>query len=93
MKSIITASPSVEDTTINKGVIKMEDNAVTLYTVAEVATILKTNVDYVHKLRKAGLLTFIKLGSYKIRKETLINFLTRYDGKDVTDPFNIKEVE
>jgi excisionase family DNA binding protein len=93
MKPVTISSPTIGNTTINEGVVKMEDNAVTLYTVAEVATILKTNVDYVHKLRKAGLLTFIKLGSYKIRKETLINFLTRYDGKDVTDPFNIKEVE
>ena len=63
-----------------------------VYTAKEVASILKTNVDYVHKLRKAGLLKFMKLGCYKCRKSNLEEFLKKYDGKDVTDPFNIKEV-
>ena len=63
-----------------------------LFTVAEVAQILKTNVDYVHKLRKAKLLPFIKLGSYKVRKETLQNFLLTYEGKDITEPFDVKEL-
>lgn len=64
-----------------------------LYSVKEVSEILKTNVDYVHKLRKSGLLPFIKLGSYKVRKESLQEFLKTYDGKDLTDPFNIKGLE
>lgn len=64
-----------------------------LYTVKETAEILKTNVDYVHKLRKAGLLPFIKLGSYKVRKETLEQFLKENEGKDLTDPGNIKELK
>lgn len=63
-----------------------------LYTVKEVAMLLKTNVDYVHKLRKAGLLPFLKLGQYKVRRESLIEFLKRYEGKDLTDPFAIKEL-
>ncbi len=63
-----------------------------LFTVAEVAEILKTNVDYVHKLRKAKLLPFIKLGSYKVRKEALQEFLREYEGKDVTEPFNVKDL-
>ena len=63
-----------------------------LFTVAEVAEILKTNVDYVHKLRKAKLLPFIKLGSYKVRKEALQEFLREYEGKDVTKPFNVKDL-
>lgn len=61
-----------------------------IYTVPEVAKILKTNVDYVHKLRKAGLLKFLKLGQYKVRKEDLDDFLANNVGKDLTDPFNIK---
>lgn len=61
-----------------------------LYTVKEVSEILKTNVDFVHKLRKSGLLPFIKLGSYKVRKESVEEFLKNYEGKDLTDPFNIK---
>lgn len=64
-----------------------------LYTVKEVAMLLKTNVDYVHKLRKAGLLPFLKLGQYKVRRESLIEFLKRYEGKDLTDPFYIKELD
>ncbi len=63
-----------------------------LYTVKEVAELLKTNIDYVHKLRKAGILPFIKLGQYKVRKQSLELFLERYEGKDLTDPFNVKEL-
>ncbi len=64
-----------------------------LYTVKEVATLLKTNVDYVHKLRKSRLLPFLKLGQYKVRKEALNDFLSRYEGKDLTNPFKIKELD
>ena len=64
-----------------------------LYTVPEVAAILKTNVDMVYKLQKSGLLRFMKLGRLKCRKSTLEEFLEKYDGLDVTDPFNVKEVE
>ncbi len=64
-----------------------------LYTVKETAEILKTNVDYVHKLRKAGLLPFIKLGSYKVRKEAIEEFLRKHENKDLTNPFEVKELE
>ena len=64
-----------------------------LYTVKEVATLLKTNIAYVHKLRKSGLLPFLKLGSYKCRKEALDAFLAAYEGKDLTDPYNIKDLK
>lgn len=63
-----------------------------LYTVKEVSELLKTNENYVHKLRKAGLLPFLKLGQYKVRKQSLELFLEKYEGKDVTDPFNVKEI-
>lgn len=63
-----------------------------LYTVPEVAQILKCNDEQVHKLRKAGILKFIKIGRLKCRKLTLEKFLEKYDGCDITDPFNIKEV-
>lgn len=64
-----------------------------LYTVKEVASLLKTNVDYIHKLRKSGLLPFIKLGQYKVRRESLLAFLAQYEGMDLTDPFEIKEMD
>ena len=63
-----------------------------IYTVKEVASILKTNVDYIHSLRKAGLLPFLKLGQYKVRKQALIDFLCKYEGYDLTDPFYVKEL-
>lgn len=63
-----------------------------LYTVKETAAILKTNQDYVHSLRKAGVLKFIKLGQYKVRKQELERFLAEYEGKDVTDPTSIKDL-
>ena len=63
-----------------------------LYTVKEVAELLKTNIDYVHKLRKAGILPFLKIGQYKVRKQSLELFLERYEGKDLTDPFDGKEL-
>ena len=64
-----------------------------LYTVPEVAELLKTTVDAVYKLQKSGLLRFMKIGRLKCRKSTLEEFLEKYDGLDVTDPFNVKEVE
>jgi excisionase family DNA binding protein len=64
-----------------------------LYTVPEVAAILKTNVDYVYKLQKAGLIRFMKLGRLKCRKSTLEDFLEKYDGLDISDPFNVKELK
>lgn len=68
----------------------MED---VLYTVEEVSKLIKSNVDYVHRLRKAKLLPFLKLGSYKCRRTALLEFLEKYQGYDLTDPYNIKELE
>ena len=64
-----------------------------LYTVKEVSELLKVNVDFVHKLRKAGLLPFLKLGSYKVRKQALDEFLAKYEGCDLSDPFEVKELQ
>lgn len=69
------------------GGVYMEDM---LYTVPEVAKILKTNVDYVYKLQKAGIIKFIKVGRLKCRRATLEKFLETYDGFDVSDPFSIQ---
>ena len=64
-----------------------------LYTVPEVASILKTNVDYVYKLQKAGLIRFIKVGRLKCRKATLEQFLEKYDGCDISDPYNVQQMQ
>ena len=64
-----------------------------LYSVPEVAELLKTNENYVYKLIKTGLLPCLKLGRYKVRKQSIDRFLEEYEGKDVTDPLNIKEID
>ena len=64
-----------------------------LYTVGEVAKILKTNVNYVYELRKAGLLRFMKLGTLKCRRSTLEAFLEKNDGNDLTNPYDIKDFD
>ena len=63
-----------------------------LYTVKEVAKIMKVNVHKVYDLIRAGLLPALKLGNIKIRKESLEGFLRKYDGKDLTDLNNICSV-
>lgn len=64
-----------------------------LYTVSEVAKLIKSSPSYVYELIKAGLLPALKLGSYKIRRTALLEFLEKYEGKDLTDPNNIKSIE
>ena len=46
----------------------------------------------VHKLRKSGVLPFLKLGQYKVRKQALNDFLEKYEGMDLTNPYEIKEI-
>ena len=60
-----------------------------LYTVKEVAKKLKVNIHKVYELVNVGLLPALKLGSIKIRKESLEEFLEKYDGKDLTDLKNV----
>lgn len=63
-----------------------------LYTVKETSKILKTNPAYVYSIINEGLLPVLKLGSYKIRKTSLTEFLAKYEGKDLTDPKDIKDL-
>lgn len=63
-----------------------------LYTVKEVASILKVNVNYVYKLINRQLLPALKLGCLKVRKEALENFLATYEGFDLTDVDNIQKI-
>jgi|GEM_PF-694241 len=46
-----------------------------LYTVKEIAKVLKTNTDAVYKLMNDGELPYLVLGSRKVRRGTLENFL------------------
>ena len=64
-----------------------------LYTVKEVSQKLKVNIHKIYELVNAGLLPALKLGSIKIRKESLEEFLMKYDGKDLTDLKNICDLK
>jgi excisionase family DNA binding protein len=64
-----------------------------LFTVKETAALLKTNVAYVNKLRKAGHIRFMKLGSFKVRKAEIERFLESCEGMDYTDPFKPAPLE
>lgn len=64
------------------------DNVI-LYTVSEVATILKTNRGYVYQLINAGLLPCVQIGNKKVRHDALAEFLKKAEGYNYTDPYNI----
>ena len=53
---------------------------------------IKTNPAYVYSLINSGLLPALKLGSYKIRKTALLDFLEKYEGKDLTNINEIKDL-
>ena len=67
----------------------MED---VLYTVQEVSKLIKTNATYVYDLIRKGYLPALKLGSYKVRRITLLNFLAKFEGKDLTDLDEVVEI-
>lgn len=46
-----------------------------------------------YELVNAGLLPALKLGSLKVRKEILEDFMIKYEGKDLTDINNICDLE
>lgn len=64
-----------------------------LYTVSETSKILKTNVHTVYSLVDQGLLPAIKLGRLKIRDEAIEEFLKKYEGMDLSNLSDIKEIE
>jgi excisionase family DNA binding protein len=63
-----------------------------ILTVTEVSKLIKTDRNYVYKLINAGILPVIKLGSIKVRRSSLMNFLENNEGNDLTDPFNVKKL-
>ncbi|MGK0469051.1 helix-turn-helix domain-containing protein [Clostridium sp.] len=63
-----------------------------LYTVAEVSEILKVNKNAVYELINHGLLQGLKLGSMKITKLEVVRFLDTYNGKNLDDLDNIKDL-
>lgn len=63
-----------------------------LISVSETAKRLKTNRNFVYELINKKLLVAMKLGSLKVRNSEINRFLRDYDGKDLTDLSNIKEL-
>jgi len=63
-----------------------------LYTVDEVAQILKVNKNAVYELINANVLKALKLGRLKITRFELLRFLKDHNGKDLSDLNNIKEL-
>lgn len=63
-----------------------------LYTVKEASTTLGVSIHLVYELINKGLLPALKLGSLKIRKETLDEFTKKYEGMDLSDLDHIKEL-
>ena len=63
-----------------------------IYTVREVSQLLRTNAAFIYKLIDTGLLPALKLGSLRVRKEALDEFLQKYEGCDLSDLSHIKPI-
>ena len=64
-----------------------------IYTVHEVAKILHSSPNYIYKLIEYGYLPAIKLGSIKILKSSLEQFLIENQGNDLSNLDLIKKLE
>ncbi|MBR3325231.1 MAG: helix-turn-helix domain-containing protein [Clostridia bacterium] len=69
----------------------MEDKII--YTVREVADILHTSPNYVYELVNNGHIPAIKLGSIRILKKSLIDFLSNNIGNDLSNMNDIKKLK
>ena len=69
----------------------MEEQLV--YTVQEVAKLLRSSPNYIYELIGEGYLPAIKLGSIKILKTSLLKFLMENEGNDLSDLKIIKKIE
>lgn len=63
-----------------------------LLSVAETAERLKTNKNFVYKLIEKGFLKCLIIGSKKVRNSEINRFLVEYEGKDLSDLNNIRQV-
>jgi len=79
--------------------IKMDENkkvAISenlLYTISEVAALLKVNKNYVYALINGGHLRSIKLGCRKVTRKSLLQFLEQNDGLDFDEKLSLKDAE
>ena len=64
-----------------------------IYTVKEVAKIIHTSPNYVYELIQSGFLPAIKLGSVKVLKSSLEQFLIDNQGNDLSDVNKVTKLE
>lgn len=58
------------------------NNSEMLYTISEVAKLLKVNRTFVYDLINRGEIPAVKVGSLKIRRTTLEKYLERLEGNE-----------
>ncbi|PEA87203.1 DNA-binding protein [Bacillus thuringiensis] len=63
-----------------------------LLEIATVAKLLKCNKNKVYELIKSGQLQGLKLGRMKVTTMEIDSFLERNLGKDLSDPYNVKDL-
>lgn len=56
-----------------------------VYTVAQVASILHVNKNYVYELINKGMIPVLKFKSFRIRKSSLEKFLEKYESYQSND--------
>lgn len=59
-----------------------------LLSAKEVSKILKTDVNFVNEMIKAGILPYLKLRTRKVRRIALDEFMKKYEGWDISDPYH-----
>lgn len=64
-----------------------------VYTISEVAELLKVNKNYVYTLINKGLLRSTKLGCRKVTRMALLEFLDSNDGLDFDEVLSVKAPE
>ena len=63
-----------------------------VYSVKEVSQMLHTGPALVYQFINVGLLPALKLGSIRVRKDALDEFLLRYEGCDLSNPQEVKQL-
>lgn len=63
-----------------------------IYTVKQVAKILHTSPNVIYSLISCGKLKAFRLGSLKIIKSSLLEFLDENNGYDISDPMHIMPI-
>lgn len=72
---------------------KTNENEKLLCTVKEASVLLGVNVHLVYRLISSGMLPAMKLGNLKIRKATLEDFISKYEGMDLSNLDNVIELK